>query len=187
MQAILLAAGRGQRYGAAGKLMQPLADGTPMAVAAARNLKAALPDCLAVVNSEDAALIALLEQTGFTVTICPNADQGMGASLAWGVARTRTASGWLIALADMPWIAPQTIRGVAAKVTGPRVIAAPLHQDRRGHPVAFGHAYGRKLMKLAGDEGARHILAAHARHVVLLPAPDPGVLRDVDVREQLGQ
>lgn len=184
MQGILLAAGRGSRFGA-GKLMQPLADGTPMALAAAGNLKSALPDCLAVVNGEDSELMTQLAAAGLQVTICPHAHQGMGASLAWGVAQSKAADGWLIALADMPWIAPETIRGVALQVAGPNTIAAPLHQDRRGHPVAFGRAYGRKLMRLDGDEGARRILIAHAMDIVLLRTTDPGVVQDIDSPEQI--
>jgi molybdenum cofactor cytidylyltransferase len=157
-----------------------------MALAAARNLKTALPDCIAVVNGENEELMAQLESAGLRVTVYPRARQGMGASLAWGVVQSLAADGWLIALADMPWIQPQTIRSIAVAVTDPRAIAAPLHQGRRGHPVAFGGAYGQDLMKLDGDLGARRLLDAHARKIILLPSADPGVLRDVDVPEQLG-
>jgi molybdenum cofactor cytidylyltransferase len=139
-----------------------------------------------VVNGEDPALATLLEQAGLRVTVCPRAAEGMGASLAWGVARSPEADGWLIALADMPWILPETIRAVAAGVSAPHLIAAPTHQERRGHPVAFGRDYGKALMGLSGDEGARRLLASFAAAMVLLPSEDPGVLRDVDVREQIG-
>lgn len=182
MQAILLAAGRGTRFGA-DKLMHPLADGIPMALAAARNLKAALPDVLAVVNGENPELMALLEEIGVEVSVCPNAAQGMGASLAWGVAQTRRAEGWLIALADMPWIRPETILAVAGAVDVPHGIAAPLYQGRRGHPVAFGRDHGPALLALSGDEGARRLLAGFAREVILLPCEDSGAVRDVDFPE----
>ena len=42
---LLLAAGHGRRFGG-DKLLQPLADGTPVAVAAARALKAACADSI---------------------------------------------------------------------------------------------------------------------------------------------
>jgi molybdenum cofactor cytidylyltransferase len=182
MQAILLAAGQSTRFGA-DKLMHPLADGIPMALAAARNLKAAIADVLAVVNGENPELMALLEEMGVGVSVCPNAAQGMGASLAWGVARTGQANGWLIALADMPWIRPETIRAVAETVTGTSVIAAPVYQGSRGHPVAFGRDHGPALMALSEDEGARRLLAGFARDVILLPTEDAGVVRDIDVPE----
>lgn len=185
MQGILLAAGRSTRFGS-NKLLYPLDDGTPMALAAARNIKAALPEVLAVVNGQEPVLAALLQQAGLHVTVCPGADAGMATSLAWGVAQSINAGGWLIALADMPWIRPGTIRAVAVSIATPRTIAAPTYQGRRGHPVAFGRAYGQELMALTGDQGARRLLASHAAEVVLQRCQDPGVLRDVDLRQQLG-
>lgn len=186
MQAILLAAGRSTRFGA-DKLMHPLDDGTPMALAAARNLQAALPGALAVVNGENPELMALLEELGLRVTVCPNAMLGMGASLAWGVSQSRDADGWLIALADMPWILPDTIRAVAGAVAGASAIAAPVYQGRRGHPVAFGRDYGPALVDLWGDEGARGLLAALPGEVILLPCADSGVVRDVDLPEGIAR
>jgi molybdenum cofactor cytidylyltransferase len=184
MQGLLLAAGRSSRFGA-DKLLHPLADGTPMALAAARNLSLALPSVLVVVNGAATQLMALLQREGLPVTVCPHAETGMGASLAWGVAQSQGADGWLIALADMPWIQPATLQAVAQAVTGPDLIAAPLHQGQRGHPVAFGRAYQQALLDLAGDQGARQVVAAHASNLVLLPCADAGVVRDVDLREQV--
>jgi molybdenum cofactor cytidylyltransferase len=184
IQPILLAAGRSLRFGA-DKLRQPLADGTPLALAAARNLAAALPGALAVVNGADAELVALLQGAGLQVSVCPRAQQGMGASLAWGVAQTTSADGWLVALADMPFIAPATLRAVAAAVCQPRAIAAPLHAGRRGHPVAFGRDHGAELSRLGGDRGARVLLQRYPQQLILLPCDDPGVLQDIDLPEHL--
>ena len=184
MQAILLAAGRSTRFGG-NKLLHPLADGTPVALAAARNLVAALPGALAVVNAADVELVRLLEDAGLRVSVCPHAEQGMGASLAWGVAQTADADGWLIALADMPFIAAQTLRAVAEAVREPFAIVAPVYSGRRGHPVAFGRGHGPALAALSGDSGARALLQAHQRSLVLLPCDDPGVVQDIDLPEHL--
>jgi molybdenum cofactor cytidylyltransferase len=186
MQGLLLAAGRGERFGG-NKLLHPLDDGTPVALASARNLMAALDDVLAVVNGEDPELIALLERAGVVVTVCPDADRGMGTSLAWGAAQSRQADGWLVALADMPWIAPQTMRAVARALTDPSLIAAAALRGRRGHPVAFGRAYGAQLMALTGDQGARRLLERHAGRLVLVACEDTGILRDIDRREDLAR
>ena len=80
-QGILLAAGFPRRFGA-NKLLQPLSDGVPMALAAARRLRAALPEVLAVVNPDDSELARFLVKDGFPVSVCPRAREGIGASLA---------------------------------------------------------------------------------------------------------
>ena len=184
MQPLLLAAGRSLRFGS-NKLLHPLADGTPIALAAARSLAAALPGALAVVEHLDTALAQRLMDAGLAVSACPHAGDGMGASLAWGVSQTAGADGWLIALADMPFIAPPTLRAVAAAVQRPLDIAAPVYGGQRGHPVAFGRAHGPALRGLRGDAGARALLRAHPSWLRLLPCDDPGVLHDVDVPGQL--
>jgi molybdenum cofactor cytidylyltransferase len=184
IQGILLAAGSSIRFGK-NKLLWPLPDGIPMVVASARHLEAALPGSVAVVNGSEARLIALLEGTGLKVTVCPRAGEGMGASLAWGVSEVSAAEGWLIALADMPFIKPGTIRSVAHAVNGPQTISAPELEGRRGHPVAFGKFYGPALSRLSGDRGARDLVERHRERLVLVPCRDPGVLRDIDYQAQM--
>lgn len=187
---ILLAAGRGVRFGG-DKLAAPLpqashgvAAGTPLGVAAALHLVAASTDAVAVVRPGD-RLTAALRGAGLRIVECANADDGMGASLACGVGATRGAGGWIIALADMPWIAPATIRAVANAIRNGADIVAPVHRGERGHPVGFAARHRDALCALTGDAGARSLLAAHAGAVTLLDVDDPGVVRDVDTRAAL--
>ena len=181
---ILLAAGKGSRFGG-DKLQARLADGTPVGVQAARNLQAALDDTLAVVRPEDAALARLLAQAGIAVTPCATAHEGMGCSLAHAVRERADAAGWVVALADMPSIRPDTIRAIARSLEGGAAIAAPVYRGERGHPVGFAAAYGPRLAALSGDAGARDILRAEAMRVTLVPVDDPGVLADIDTPAQL--
>ena len=183
-QGILLAAGFSRRFGA-NKLRQPLADGVPMALTAARRLRAALADVLAVVNPHDPELARLLAAEGIPVTVCPQAQDGMGASLAWAVSHTGQASAWIVTLADMPCIRPATIARVAAAIEQPTTLAAPVFRGRRGHPVGFGRAYFEELVGLKGDEGARSILRDYAEQVRWLACEDPGILTDVDTPADL--
>lgn len=178
-QGILLAAGFSRRFGA-NKLLQPLTDGVPMALVAARHLRAALPTVLAVVNPSDLALARLLDEDGFPITVCPRAEDGMGVSLAWAVSHTPQASAWIVALADMPSIRPETIAGVVDAIEQPTTLAVPVFRGRRGHPVGFGRAYFEQLIQLTGDEGARSILRDHAEQVRWLACEDPGILKDID-------
>ena len=48
--------------------------------------------------------------------MCADADLGMGESLTTAVEHTKGAEGWVIALGDMPYVQPETIRALAATV-----------------------------------------------------------------------
>ena len=176
---VLAAAGAGTRFGAP-KLLARLPDGTPLGVAAARSLIAAIPVCVAVVRAGDHELARLLHAAGLQIVVNPRADDGLGASIACAVRAQRNAAGWLIALADMPAVQPDTIRWVAHALAAGAGMAAPVFCGRRGHPVGFSSEFYPALARLAGDTGARSILAAHAEQVTAVRVTDPGVMCDVD-------
>jgi molybdenum cofactor cytidylyltransferase len=176
---VLLAAGQGTRFGG-DKLLAPLADGTPVGVMSARNLAAALSEVIAVVRPEDSRLAQLLAIAGIAVESCPTAWQGMGSSLAHAVRARADADGWIVALADMPKVRPDTIRAVAHAIEAGASLAAPVHRGERGHPVGFSAVYGPRLAALSGDAGAREILRADRDRMVLLECADAGVIADID-------
>ena len=183
---ILLAAGRSERFGR-DKLVAPLLSsiddieaGTPIGVAACRHLVAAIPETIAVVRSGDRALADMLRNAGARVVECARAGEGMGASLACGVQTTPDADGWLIALADMPWIKPATIEGLVSALKRGADIVAPSYNGERGHPVGFARRHYAALAALTGDEGARAIVAAHKQNLVLVDVGDERILADID-------
>ena len=176
---VLLAAGASTRF-RANKLLHPLPDGTPIAVAAARNLCAALDRVVAVVRPDVPELSRALGGAGVEVTVCPDAASGMGHSLAHAIAATPEASGWVVALADMPFVSPETIRRVAAALRDGAELAAPSYRGARGHPVAFAARYRHELESLTGDAGARAVLKRDHQRIRVVEVDDPGVLRDID-------
>lgn len=190
---ILLAAGRGRRFGG-DKLLAPLPHGalqmpagTFVGVAAAAHLASALPDSIAVVRVGDIVLANALRDAGLRVVESASADEGMGRSLASGVNATSDARGWVVALADMPWVAPTTIRGVANALDAGASIVAPSYGGTRGHPVGFSRRHLAALSALEGNEGARSIVAMHSDELTLLEVDDPGIVRDVDTPAALVQ
>jgi molybdenum cofactor cytidylyltransferase len=181
---ILLAAGSGSRFGGE-KLLHPLPDGTPIGVASLRNLKSALPDVIAVVRSGDDRLRDLLGQEGVVVHLCEDAHLGMARSFVRGIDASRDADGWVIALGDMPFVLPQTIKTIAERGAQTGRIAVPAYRGERGHPVGFGHRYLHELLKLQGDEGARSVIGRHPRDLEIVDCDDRGILRDIDTRADL--
>jgi molybdenum cofactor cytidylyltransferase len=182
---ILLAAGSSRRFGS-DKRLQPLADGGPMALIAARNLAAACARSIVVLRPDDTALASLLAEAGLETVVCPATEAGMGHSLAAGVAASADAAGWLIALADMPYIQPASYRAVVDALQGGATLARPFHQGRHGHPVGFAAEHRGALLALTGDQGGKAILDAHPAALIACPVDDPGVLKDVDRPAQIG-
>ena len=181
---ILLAAGSASRFGS-NKLLHPLLTGLPIAVTAARNLKAVLPNSIAVVRPGAEELSALLEAEGLRVVVCANADEGMGASLACAAEAAGDAEGYLVALADMPFIRASSMDAVREALAGGAPLVAPYFRSRRGHPVGIAGRFRGELLAARGDEGAKKLLAAHSADLVKIPVGDPGVIRDIDTPADL--
>jgi molybdenum cofactor cytidylyltransferase len=179
--AILLAAGSARRFGAE-KLLHALPHDVPIAVQALRHLKAVFEpeDIVAVVRPEAAALTDLLRAEGCMAAPCERAAEGMGASLACGVRAAGAADGYLVALADMPFIRASSIAAVRDALAAGAGFAVPFFRARRGHPVGIAGAFRADLERLQGDEGARALLQANAARIVKVPVGDPGVIRDID-------
>lgn len=183
---ILLAAGRGRRFdpaGARNKLLQTLPGGEPVVAASARHLLACLPRVIAVVPPSDGGVGDILRGLGCEVTVCPEADTGMGASLVHAIRHSLPAGGWLVALGDMPFVTPDTLAALRDAVADGAGIAVPVHDGRRGNPVAFAACHRDALLALSGDQGARRLLQAHP--VTEVGVPDPGILRDIDTASDL--
>ena len=181
---VLLGAGTGSRFGG-GKLLAPLRGGTPVGVLSARNLRDSVDRGVAVVRPEDLELAGLLEREGFEIARFARAGEGMGASLAFGVASAPEADGWLVALADMPFVRRGTVESVCRSLREGAWIAAPCHRGRRGHPVGFCRALFPELVQLRGERGARALLSIHAPRIEAHECDDPGILFDIDTPTDL--
>jgi molybdenum cofactor cytidylyltransferase len=176
---ILLAAGTGSRFGS-DKLLHPLLTGIPIALTSARNLKKVVADSIAVVRPGADELSALLKAEGLEVVVCPNAGEGMGASLACAAACAPPDTAFLVTLADMPYIRESSMLAVRDSLANGASLVAPFFRTRRGHPVGIGARFREELLNASGDEGARSLFDKHAAELVKIPIGDPGVVRDID-------
>lgn len=181
---ILLAAGSSRRFGS-DKRLHPLADGRPMALVSAQHMAAVCARTIVVIRPDDTALARLLAAEGLETIICNAAEQGMGHSLSSGVTASVDAAGWLIGLADMPYIQPASYQIVVHALQDGARIARPLFAGQMGHPVGFGADCLAELRALTGDHGGKAIIEAHRGHLVACPVDDAGVLCDVDRPSQI--
>lgn len=176
---ILLAAGASRRFGS-NKLLHPMDGDTPMLFVTAKKLLSVLPKCITVINEELMPYAAQLEQLGMSVVVNQQPKRGMGTSIACGVEASQEASGWLITLADMPYVKTTTLQQLVDRLSAGADIVAPLYRQQRGHPVGFQQRYKDELMALHDDIGARPVIARHRNQLELIQCTDAGVIRDVD-------
>jgi molybdenum cofactor cytidylyltransferase len=185
---LLLAAGSATRFGS-DKLQHALPHGVSIAVQSARHLKSEVARVVAVVRPGSDELSKALKSEGCEIAVCENAAEGMGASLACAASAAAhlepNADGYLIALADMPFLRRTTIAAVRDALSGGAPLVAPYFRARRGHPVGLSHQFFHELLALRGEEGAKRLLAAHEKQMVKIPVGDPGALRDIDRPEDL--
>jgi len=190
MRGVLLCAGASTRFGAP-KLLARVRDAqsaheSEVAVLAARHLLEACGNALAVIRPGDSDLRRALESAGCGILESERSRNGMGESLADAVGHTREADGWIVALGDMPFIAPRTIALVRTQLELGALLAAPVDaQGQRGHPVGFGSTLRDALLALRGDSGARLVVSHHHGEMVPVPVDDPGIFLDIDTPQQL--
>jgi molybdenum cofactor cytidylyltransferase len=180
---LVLAAGRGRRFGS-DKRQALLPDGRRVLDALLEQInESGLPVLLCLDESDDDLAI---EMDGRNIPYhrSRRAGEGMGGTLAEGLAHIPNWDGLLVTLADMPWVRPSTYTTIALQLK-PESICIPSHNGRRGHPVGFGKRFFRELAELEGDFGARDLLTKYRDKVREISLSDPAILRDIDIPEDL--
>jgi molybdenum cofactor cytidylyltransferase len=210
---LLLAAGRGSRFDAAGVHHKLLASvrGEPCIARSLTALKAQVSHTFCVLPSLTskassglepqviAQLTRIVLQLGATPIHAPFAHKGMGESLSFAVAfimgqrgaEVQQATHLLVHLADMPWVKPATFaaltRFAQQSAQGIDSIVLPQYQEQKGNPVIFGRNHWPALRATTGDAGARHLIASAAKQgkVKFMPTKDSAVVRDLDTPDDL--
>ena len=181
---VLLAAGLGTRFADGNKLLARAERdgeaGPVVRLAAQRLVAAPVTDAVAVLGHEADHVAAALAPVGIETVRNPAYDDGQASSVARGVAwaRDRNADAALFALGDMPWVAPETYRGLVERWQETEAdIVVPEHEGQRGNPVLFGAAQFDALETVTGDTGGRALIESEP--VERVAVDDPGVRRDV--------
>jgi len=187
VSALLLGAGGARRMGGRDKLLEPVG-GIALLGRLAREIAASGADeTVAVLREGDAARAAALAGTGARIAENPRAGEGMGTSIAAGIAGLRAdADAVMIVMGDMPEIAAADIdRLIAAfdPAEGRAIVRATAADGRPGHPVLFGRRFFEALGALDGDRGAREVIREHGEFVLDLALEGERALTDLDTPE----
>jgi molybdenum cofactor cytidylyltransferase len=168
LAAVVLAAGRGERFGSAKQLA--LLEGRPLlahvlgAVSSARPSLADVVDTVVVLgfHAEDVERAVAAESAGFRVVRNPDPSRGLASSLRTGLASLGPdIDGALIVLGDQPRVRPDVIEAIAdAWAAGTAVAAVPRYADGGGrNPALLDRRAWHLAGGLTGDRGMASIMA----------------------------
>ncbi len=189
--ALVMAAGRGARFGAGPDESKVLADleGRPLVCHVVETALASRAAATLVVTGQGAHGVATaLDAHPVALVHNPFFARGLAGSLKAGlVALPPHIDGALVLLGDMPRVRIETIDALIAAfdASADAEAVVPLCDGREGNPALLGRSLFAELMLLEGDAGARRLLSQPGRRIVRCPVEDPGILVDVDTREAL--
>ncbi|MEH3147494.1 MAG: nucleotidyltransferase family protein [Methylobacterium frigidaeris] len=188
---VVLAAGLGSRFGPAPKLLASL-DGRPLVRHAAEAALAAdLGPVVAVLGHEAARVSAVLDDLALCPVVNPRFGEGLSTSVRAGLsALPGEVAAAIVLLGDMPRVAPDLLRDLAAAFEAAErkpAAVVPVRDGRRGNPVLLNrHRLSAEIEALSGDRGFGPLLAGRA-DVLEWPVRAEGVLIDVDTPEALAR
>jgi molybdenum cofactor cytidylyltransferase len=184
---IVTAAGAAERFGSQ-KLLANVG-GSPLLERTVRSLLEGGVERVVVVLGPDSARIRTAVPTlgdrRVSVETNRHPERGMFSSIQ---AALRDARGdpLVVLPGDMPYVEPATIAALLDKHAEGGAIVSPRFGGKRGHPVVIPGKYRAEIVA-AGDVTLHDILKAHAGERVDMDVYDRGVVRDVDVPEDLGE
>ena len=183
---LILAAGNSSRFGKQNKLLHSTGNNPPLGLLCAQKIQKVILRTLVVCRSNDIKFQTLCALNNIPYTANKRAEMGMSTSIVTGVEQTPDAKGWIIFLADMPYIQTQTIRQVLSLIDTSRgKIIVPTYNGLWGHPVAFSNKFKQDLLALKGDVGARSIIQQNRGDVLFCEVNDEAILLDIDCKKRV--
>lgn len=177
IRCIILAAGSARRFGSS-KLLYPLKDGRSI-LQTTMKVYTDLFDQVTVICNDNLELINQALRLNALVEVNPQSDLGMSESIKLGVGDSKPNIGWLIVLADMPYVDPISVIRLCQLATRFNIVQARV-SSKPANPVLIGADFQSEIMALTGDVGAKSILQAHNEAVLRVDLEDTGLIHDID-------
>lgn len=175
---LIAAAGKSTRFQNAGghgnKLNSSLGTETVFKKTLLNSIKTGLPVHV-VTRPDNQGVITHCLQLNVPFSLLDS--DGLGETIALGVKDTAHWAGWLIHLADMPYVQSHVFIQVAEKLKDYPLVR-PVHHEKPGHPVGISAKYFQQLINLTGDDGAKSILSSGI--IYRIKINDQSVVDDID-------
>lgn len=184
--AVLLAAGRGRRFGS-DKRKALTHEGESLLATALQRYSAIFPLLALVVGPDDDFGLAQCRRFGAAAVVNPLAHEGLGSSVACGIrwAQAQGLGGVVMGLADMPFVQAETLAAVASTLAATTQLVLPVYQGQPGHPRGIPGSAFSVLATLSGERGAAVVLDWSV--ALQLPCDDAGCVLDIDTPAMLAQ
>lgn len=189
---IILAAGSSRRFGD-DKRKSTLPSGEAMLEESIRKAISALDEVLVVLRFGDREYSKQLEvsidNANVSFLCAPDSAQGMAHSLSNAIHHVKDWEAAIVFLGDMPFVQAETIDAIMGEYQfrkANKPIILPTKEGEKGHPVLFSRDYFDEIQGLKGDKGARAVVDAHPDKLFTIEVLDPGVIRDIDTPDDLG-
>lgn len=182
---LIIAAGASVRLGSPKQLL-PWGNTTLLGNTVKQALKTGIENVNLVLGADFEQVEASVSKYKLNVHNHANWQQGMGSSIAYGVAQIlqqeKEVEAILILLADQPLIDSAFINKLLqCYEQHPQHITATSYGNRRGVPALFPKVFFSELVQLKGDEGARKLLNNITTPIITIDAGNK--LADIDTLE----
>ncbi len=175
--AVLVAAGASVRLGRPKQLV--VYEGKTLLARTYEAIRDGLEGPIFVVTGYEAARIgdALVSYRGsnqLTVVCCPEWEEGMGKSIAFGASRLLEShpdvGAIVISVCDQPHLTSGVISKLVKeqKQDSTRIVASS-YRGATGPPVCFGENYFSSLCSLKGDRGAKDLIQKQRENLTEIP------------------
>jgi molybdenum cofactor cytidylyltransferase len=180
LHTLILAAGRGSRFGGDLKQLADIA-GETMLQRAVGLAQAVTPERVSVVLGYEHEKLRLLVKSVHTF-VNPNWQTGIGGSITFGVASLpASASAVLIYLCDQVALSEADLKCLCTAYEDEESrITCAAYAGGFGVPAIFPRVYFPQLVAIKGDSGAKQLL--HANPVISIPLEAAAI--DIDTYEQ---
>ncbi|MBI2387824.1 MAG: NTP transferase domain-containing protein [Elusimicrobia bacterium] len=190
---LVLAAGRGKRFGQASKLLA-VVDGRPVLRHVVETALAARLDPVVVVLGAGAEhglkAIEGLDDSRLRVVFNPAWSTGKASSFEVGLREVPPdAPGVVTLLGDMPRVPAWLVERVIAEFELKGALTFPVYPGAegpvKGHPTAYPRELFGEIGRLVGDDTAMSAVRAHWSEAVKVPLDDGGTQADIDTTQDL--
>ncbi|MDZ4183959.1 MAG: nucleotidyltransferase family protein [Desulfuromonadales bacterium] len=138
-----------------------------------------------VLGHEAERILPLIGRFGVDPVINTRHDEGMFSSVQTGVSLLgRGCQAFFILPADIPLVKPETLRTLLDVFRqGDADVCRPSFRGRYGHPPLISTALIPAILDFRGPGGLRALLTCYGDRTVDVAVDDPGILLDLDNRE----